>query len=219
MLSVAAAGCSFPGNGGGTSDGPIGDPVDAPFGTPDARRSDARLDAARPIDARPDATPPPPDAGFSPALCPGAYNIELPAVAGSRYRYISSALPFAAHHADCNNDLTGWTHLVALDTIAEAQAMGDINPTNYSYVGAAQAPGESQTDTGWRLFTGGDVTTGWSPMSTQPDDDEGIEDGEESLAIVAGTGNMHDVAGLSSYQAICECDGLPIDPVVATYIP
>ena len=30
---------------------------------------------------------------------------------------------------------------------------------------------------------------------------------------------VHDVTGDLPYPAICECDGLPIDPVVAGYIP
>jgi hypothetical protein len=217
MSWVAAAACSFPGTGG-SSDGPIGDPADAPFGTADAPRSDARAIDAQ-ADARriPDASPP--DAGFSVDQCPVAYDLSFGQVPGSRFRYIQTSAPFATHHADCNDDRPGWTHLVAMNTVEEAQAIGALNMPSYSYVGAAQAPNQTLTHTGWRLFIGGVAGTGWSPVGTQPDDSDGAEDADETLAVVASTGNMHDVSGQTSYRAVCECDGLPIDPVVATYIP
>jgi hypothetical protein len=98
-------------------------------------------------------------------------------------------------------------------------AAGQIDELDYAWVGAVQVGGGMPT-TGWRLFTGGTPTTGWSPVNTQPDDGgDHVEDGQESLAVVASTGNMHDASGLNPHTAACECDGLAIDPEVAAAIP
>jgi len=212
-LVVASSGCSFGGSApNGDDAGGRGGP-DAPPGTLDARRADAPP-------GTPDA-PPPPDAmpAFSVDLCPAEYTGVIAAEPGSRYRYIPTAAAFAVQNADCNDDHLGWTHLIAFDDMVEAAAVGQYNTTGYSYVGAVQAPSQTNLTAAWFIFTGGPVTTGWSPSGPQPDDGDGVEDGAESLTVVASTGNMHDVTGLNAYEAVCECDGHPIDPTVATFLP
>lgn len=219
VVVLAAAGCNFDAATGA---------VDAPGAVDSVVAIDGAVDAPPPpIDGRPDARPidarPPDamvDAGFTIADCPPSYDRTIAGNPTSRYRYIATATTFAAQHADCNDDHAFWTHLVALDSMAEAMAIGQYNPSSYSYVGAVQMPGQTATNTGWFVFTGTPVTTGWSPQSGgQPDDGDGTESGQEGLAVVASTGNMHDVGGNGSYTAACECDGMPIAATVAPWIP
>jgi hypothetical protein len=223
MMSVAAAACSFQGvgdNPGG--DGPIGDPIDAPFGTPDARVADAALIDARPADARrPDAMPPLPDAGFTVALCPPAYNLTSPTSPGSRYRVIDVPAPFATQHADCNDDLPStWTHLVTFQSQAEAQDAADMLLAQYFYVGMVQAPNQASPELGWAWFDGSTTLTAWDTGVAQPDDNGGGENNAQNLGVGdAGDGELQDVAGAASYEAVCECDGVPVDPAVAANIP
>ena len=53
----------------------------------------------------------------------------------------------------------------------------------------------------------------------QDDDDNPGENNEENLGSIDTTDLMHDVTGDVVYPAICECDGMPIDPTVAGYLP
>jgi hypothetical protein len=211
-FGLLAGACAFDGKGTATIDGDPAAPdapIDAPPGSPDAPvdgRADARL---------PDASPP--DAAFSVEMCPADYLLTVGSSPGSRYRFIGTGTTFATHHADCNDDHNGWTHLVAIDDAAEADAIGLFNFTNYSYVGAVQQPGQTELDGNWFIFTGGPVTAPWA--DNQPNDANNIEDGRESLMVIEGDGRLHDVRGLSDYEAVCECDGRPVDPTVATYIP
>jgi hypothetical protein len=182
--------------------------ADGPVATGDAESLDAAPDA--PVDAVP----------FSPDLCPADYDRTIGSMPASRYRRINSNRPFAVHHADCSDDAPGWTHLIALDTAEESQSAASWNPQAFKYVGVVQAPAQPAVDAGWYRFTGEPNTVPWSQALGQPDDDgDDVEDGEESLGVIQGFGNLADVGGTMAYYAICECDGRPIDPAVAAMIP
>lgn len=222
LLLVAVAGCSFSISGGpeatGNTDGPRDDTVVIADASGDGA-IDAAIDAD--IDAAIDA--PMIDAFvFTPSLCPAAYDRTTPSSPGSRYRVITTSAAFAAHHADCNNDHVGWTHLVTFDTQNEAGAVGAMVASGFFYAGIVQAPNQTAINQGWRLFTGGALATAWSQGGSfnQPEDAEDyVEDGEESLVVSNTSGLIYDVSGASSYRAACECDGLAIDPTVAAMIP
>ena len=203
-IALVVAGCGFSGQGA---------PTDA------AMSGDGRRVDSRPGD--PDGPPPIIDAAFDPALCPASYDRTVATSPGSRYRYIDVTETFATQHADCNDDHPGWTHLVVFDDLTEGAAIGDFDTSFYKYIGAVQQPSAGAMDQGWFKFTGGAVATGWSGAGGgQPDDaDDGVEDGDENLAVGAYTGLMHDVSGNSEYRAVCECDGHAIDPTVAGFIP
>ena len=199
---VFVAGCSFSGSG-------------APDGTTSVDDAAGGDDAPPPADAPIDAR------RFSVDLCPASYDRTIPGHDGSRYRWLTSFETFATHHADCNDDLPGWTHIVVIDDAVEADGIGEVNTTDYMFVGAVQAPSQGGVDQGWFLFTGAPPTTGWSPVNGGQPDDGGdhFESNEENLAMVASTGNMHDATGSNPHPSACECDGRPIDPTIATYLP
>lgn len=214
MSCVAVAGCSFPGSSGG-GDGPPIDRADGPIEVIDGRRSDAR-----PIDARPpDASLP--DAGFVPALCPSGYNLGSTTSPNSRYRVIDTQAPFATQHADCSDDsAAGWTHLVTFGSQEEAQDAADMILAQFFYVGLAQPLNQPSPGAGWAWFDGSTTITAWETVLAQPDDQNGSENNVQNLAGAdAGNGVLQDVGGQASYEAICECDGIPIDPTVASWLP
>jgi hypothetical protein len=184
-------------------DGPGGG--DAP-GAIDATIADAAPDA--PIDAVP----------FSPDMCPNGYDQTIGSVPGSRYRRNNNDRPFATHHADCNDDAPGWTHLLVPDTFDESRTAAMWNNGRIKYVGIVQMPGQAQVDTGWFRFTGEPNAIVWDPPD-EPNDADGAENGENQLAAIFAEGELFDVAGATNYSAICECDGRAIDPTVATYLP
>lgn len=157
-----------------------------------------------------------------PVACPASYTLTL-ASTTTKYRVISTPAAFAPLHAECNGDQPGRTHLASFETATEAMQMRDAivalgNPGGTQfYVGAVQKPNQTTTTAGWYVFTGGALDPGlW--VST-PNDDNAGENNEENLGALNTSDLMHDVTGDLAYPAICECDGLAIDPVVAGYIP
>jgi hypothetical protein len=153
-------------------------------------------------------------------VCPVSYNVTT-ANTTSRYRVITSTAAFATQHQDCNNDQAGDTHLASIESVSEATALqvvlGGGAATNY-YIGAAQKPSQPLVTDGWFVFSGASLPEGlWA--SGQPNDDAAGESNEENLLALHPTDLFHDSTGDVAYPAVCECDGLPIDPVVAGYIP
>jgi hypothetical protein len=163
----------------------------------------------------PDA-PAPPAIDAAPLACPPSYALVTPL---GTYRVIATNDVFAAHHADCNDDMPGATHLASLETAEEigelSQALARTTPGQY-YVGAAQKPNQATTTEGWYVFTGGALPAGtWGSSN----DDNPGENNEENLLGLSTADMYHDVTGDVPYPAVCECDGRPIDPTVAGYIP
>ena len=177
---------------------------DAPPGTADATIADA---------APPDAVQ------FSPEMCPVGYGDTIASVPGSRYRRNNNNVPFAMHHADCNDDAPGWTHLMVPDTLAESMTAAGWNPGRIKYVGVVQAPAQLALDAGWFRFSGEPNVIEWDTFGNEPNDNDGVENGENQLAAILSQGDLFDVGGATDYSAICECDGRGIDPTVAAYIP
>jgi hypothetical protein len=189
------------------------DGVDAPDEPPDAAEV---ADAAegdgppQPIDADPpDASPP--DAGFDPASCPASYSAI--AFGSSRYRLVNTPRSLTQHHDDCKDDLPGATHLVAFESMAEANAVtGLIAGSDNLWVGTVQPPGQSTVGGGWLQITGEPTPSAvWG--SGQPNDDDGNENGVQNVAVInASGGGLNDSETTFAFDAICECDGRPIDP-------
>jgi hypothetical protein len=136
----------------------------------------------------------------------------------SRYRVIATPTTFAAQHAACNADGPG-AHLASFETadeIYELQRALLVVGAGQYYVGAVQKPNSTSETQGWYVFTGGPLP---EAMWGSSNDDHAGEDNEENLACLNTADLFHDVTGDVPYAAVCECDGRPIDPVVAGYIP
>ena len=193
----------------------------------DAPPSDGDRDAPPLIDGAPDA---PIDAMIDAApdafvlACPIDYTI---AVTGStsRYRISSTNASFAQHHASCNDDLPGATHLAVFDSLTELDQITSrltqvTQPNdNRFYVGAVQMTNQATLSAGWLHFTGGAVpATMW--QNGQPDDNGDSEsDHDQQLAALDSGQRLNDVSGSIQYGAVCECDGKMIDPTAASHIP
>jgi hypothetical protein len=158
----------------------------------------------------------------APVTCPSSYTMTLPSTT-TKYRVIATPAAFASHHAACNQDQSGGTHLASFETATEAMEMRDAilamssPPGTQFYVGAVQKPSQTTTTTGWYVFTGGPLDP--SLWVSTPNDDNAGENNEENLGALNTGDLMHDVTGDLAYPAICECDGLTIDATVASYIP
>jgi hypothetical protein len=156
-----------------------------------------------------------------PVTCPATYTITLPSTT-TKYRVIETAAPFTKVHETCNLDQPGRTHLASPETATEATELRDAivalnTPGSQFYIGAVQKPNSGTVTAGWFVFTGGALDP--SLWVSTPNDDNPGENDEENLGALNTGDLMHDVTGDLAYPAICECDGLAIDPIVAGYIP
>lgn len=190
-------------------DGRVPDAIelDAPGGS-----IDAAIDAA-PI---PDAFVPP---AFDPATCPAGYTATIVASPLSRYRFIMSNQSWVTQHQDCANDLVGATHLVVLDTVAEAQQVNAATSSTSYHVGAAQPPGQANPLAGWLALTGEPVSaTVWYPG--QPNDNDYAENSQQDRgAVNTGVSSLlQDVEATFSTHAVCECDGKGVAPAVSAFL-
>lgn len=159
----------------------------------------------------PDASAPAIDAAS--LECPPSYALVT---AFGIYRVIATNDVFAVHHADCNDDAPGATHLASIETAEEVGELMRTLPVGQYYVGAAQKPNQATTTDGWYVFTGGPLPAGtWGSSN----DDNPGENNEENLLGLNTADMYHDVTGDVPYPAVCECDGRPIDPTVAGYVP
>jgi hypothetical protein len=154
--------------------------------------------------------------------CPASYVTALAGLP-SRYRIIATHDIFRVQNAACSADMPGSTHLVSLDSIIEQGELANLlqqvgSPSDRYYIGAVQQPAETSVAAGWFAFNGEPVLAGaWS--GSQPDDGDSVEDGAEQLAVVAIALGLQDDSGTTSLPAVCECDGRPIDPTVASFLP
>jgi hypothetical protein len=230
---LAGSGCGFVAPASVQTDGI----VDAPMvHDPDA--TVPALDASEippPVDAAIDA------AVFDPADCPATYTKSI---GSSRYFHNPTIQNVWAHHTACNAGLSGATHLVVLDSVAEAQAVvaflkADLPASNRFYVGAVQDMQATEPGSNWIWVTGGPVKprgdTGslWGTMTNmnevrpQPNDDDDIEaeqpsgttDHQEQFVFLDLTLTyLADVPGTTGYRAVCECDGKPVTSIAAQHV-
>jgi len=196
---LALSACGFEHGALGPADGGGGDDDGGP--TSDGRKTDAATDAPRTFDK---------------TRCPSGY-LDVAGAAGSRYRVITTVHNFWDQHDDCNNDGTApeITHLVTLGSQAEANVMAGIAGGRF-YIGASQDPNQTVKSANWHLFDGNDLASAWAVNDTpsEPSDADGTENGQEQVAVVDTNTLMSDAGGLTSYRAICECDGIAIAPNV-----
>lgn len=211
-LLTLVAGCNFAHGVGGASNGDAagGGAGDGQMSIPDAAVvADAM---ATPVDAPP---------GFDPGMCPSTYTLTIPSSA-SRYRVRSSDV-WWNHEQNCEGDTSGKSHLVVLDSDAEAGQLRQTVSGSF-FVGAVQSRNQTLPASGWSWLTGGAVGAGVWELA-QPDDADGLESNRENLAIDSGggTGGLRDFDTVSSSslqaQGLCECDGKPASPSVASQIP
>jgi hypothetical protein len=209
ILAVFLAGCGFQVSSE-LMDAAPGD-VARPDGTIDAP-ADAMADAM--VDAMADAPL---------AACPIDYTITVNG-STSRYRISSTNATFAQHHASCNDDLVGKTHLAVFDTLNELDQVTAlltqvVQPNGGRfYVGAVQMPNQLTTSAGWLQFTGGAVPSNMWGMGHPEDNDNSELEHDQQLAALDSGQRMNDVSGDVFYGSVCECDGKTIDPTVAPFI-
>jgi hypothetical protein len=160
------------------------------------------------------------------ALCPIGYDV---AIGTSRYRIINTNAVFRVQHDACRTDTPGTPHLVALDSVAEMNALMPIllmqNPQadlGSYFVGGVQMTNQATPAAGWLLITGEPLPAGlWDIPSAQPDDQGGAagEDNYQNIAALHSADTLHDHIGSTPSGAVCECDGKAIDPTAAALIP
>ena len=159
------------------------------------------------------------DAPVDTAACPAGYGLTLAATT-TRYRVITTTAVFRVQLVACAADAPGATHLASLETAEEIVGLRDAlvaaaataGPGPF-FIGAAQMPGGIGTG-GWFVFTGGALPGGlWAPG--QPSENTGSS---EQIANLASD-LLHDATGGTASEAVCECDGRPVDPVVIGYVP
>ncbi len=163
-----------------------------------------------------------PDA-FNPASqCPPDYTTLTGQT--SRYRILLGGAKAWEHSDDCNDDLPGRTHLVAIDDAAELDQVqaavdneGSID-SNKAWLGGVQLRDQISPGVGWLVVTGGPlITTLWD--DNEPNDTGGTEDnGENFVGIERGRTGLVDFESDDEQGAVCECDGKPVDPTAAATI-
>lgn len=150
---------------------------------------------------------------FSVDACPADYSIIGPT---SRYRLINQNTKAWLHSDDCNDDLPGATHLVAIDDPAERglieSAINGVDglQNNRVWVGGVQAPSLATVSTGWLLVSGEPLAIAlWG--GGEPNDGGAIEDNGENFAgLERNRVGLVDFPTLDDQTAICECDGKPL---------
>jgi hypothetical protein len=165
----------------------------------------------------PDATPAI-DAGFSVARCPGSYTIAIASKPMSRYRVDLTPRVLTLHRDACNSDALGITHLVVLDDETEAAELQNASGTTNYYVGAIQARDQPTTSAMWFAVTGGELAPSTWQIN-QPNDNADVENNEQNAAAAdSSSGLLNDIPTNATYYAICECDGLAVDPTIDALI-
>ena len=56
-------------------------------------------------------------------------------------------------------------------------------------------------------------------MAGAPNDGDSIENNRENAGRARADGDMEDAFSPLPYNAVCECDGVGIDPTIAMYVP
>jgi len=155
-----------------------------------------------------------PDSGFDYAQCPASYNVQL--FGPTRYRLIPEGNSAWQQSDTCMVDLPGATHLVVLETMPEVMAVSifvDTSPTiiagNAVWVGGVQQRTEQLPDFGWLAFDGAPLIAAWA--AGEPNDGGSELDHSEQFVVLERTRRyLADRAGITSFGALCECDGKPV---------
>ena len=161
---------------------------------PDApAAADAAADAAKPIDAMPDA-------GFDNSACPMGY-VQY-GNGPSKYRVTAEIGTFQDHREACHFERPGLTHLATVETYEEGELLSSLLPQFVTrlIVGGYQLPGQPSVKDGWVFVTGEAVNDVLWAQS------------EPNVAGIAAIGPLnfgylYTLTASSQYHAICECDG------------
>ncbi len=162
------------------------------------------------------------DAGFDTALCPSTYDVPL-VNQQSRYRVIKIGNAMWSQSDDCDNDLPGATHLVALDDLEEIAAVRaylEALPDNLqAWVGAVQRSNAAAPDAAWITTGDAALPSYWCRPAEPNDGGSQPESGREQFAWVESNSPCFiDSPGQNSHGALCECDGKPIGASAAELI-
>jgi hypothetical protein len=170
-----------------------------------------------------------PDAAFDFAACPGTYNTALPGLpaqpAPSRYRLIVNGGPAANQSDLCNDDMSGATHLVVLDSMEELVAVAALVDAaannaithNSVWVGGVQSNMAKAPSDAWLGFDDQPLIPRWA--QGEPNDGGGTEDHMEQFVLVLrGKPYLTDATRNTSSGALCECDGRAVGPMAAEAI-
>jgi hypothetical protein len=186
------------------------------FTAPPTSQGDARLVDAAPfdpdaLDAAIDAGIIPPDAfvcsnaGFG---CPG--GTSRMEICNSGCWVACTSLAAFTDQAVVAQICTAWGGKLApiRDAAEQACVQGQIFPSQASWIGFEQAPGQTVKDVGWSWNSDGIVPsyTNWS--SGQPNDLDGTESGSEQCAFMTTGGTWQDVpcAGQQFFRFSCKHD-------------
>ena len=164
------------------------------------------------------------NASGSDSTCPVNYDLNIPGP--SRYRLIADGHRAWEQSDACDQDMQGMTHLAVIETPQELEDVRTFlkNPgsglaTGGIWIGAVQRMSATSPRDGWLGFDGADLFNGWG--GTEPNDglDNNENDHSEQFVVMEkGLSFFIDIPGNSTFSALCECDGKPIDSSVATLV-
>jgi len=154
-----------------------------------------------------------PVADFDYATCPLNYNLQLPGP--SRYRLIPQGHAAWTQSDDCNDDLSGATHLVVLNTMTElmdvsafVNSAADTAPGHSVWIGGVQPITALTPKDGWLGFDGAPLLDTWEPG--EPNDGNTETDHSEQFVNLENAKRIADRPGNTNLGAVCECDGKPV---------
>jgi hypothetical protein len=159
------------------------------------------------------------------ANCPQAYNISIPSTASiSRYKLLTAGMNYWQQEAVCAGDVPGVTHLALTQTVNERNELGGIVDSMiagsgaYVYVGAVQRPDAVAAVGGWIWLDGQPVDAAVWASGTPFDAGDGEQNHDAQAAMLDSMMGLIDVTGSADLDAVCECDGIPIDATARTYV-
>ncbi len=170
------------------------------------------------------ASPDPGATGSGSLQCPMSYNVALSG--SSRYRLIIDGHRAWEQSDACNVDAPAATHLVVIETLQEfadikAFLLGQSSGLagDGIWIGAVQRMNATSLRDGWLGFDGADLFNGWGNGEPNDGSDNNENNHEEQFAgMEKNSSSFIDFPGSSSFGALCECDGKPIDPTVANLV-
>jgi hypothetical protein len=145
------------------------------------------------------------------AACPG-YDVTVDTIPTSRFRMVATPVSVWAASDDCVDDTTGLSHLaIATSFVKLSTLIEELRARNIQrwWLGAVQLATATAPADSWYWVTGETVDTARWATPAEPDDSGmGETDHAEQFAvIVKTTEGLVDVAGTTTEQALCECDG------------
>jgi hypothetical protein len=175
------------------------------------------------LDARADDAPN--DGRVFPRDCPQDYDISLPSTAAtSRYKLSTTKTKYWSQETECAGDIPGATHLAVTQTVLERNELGGIVDSMtagsgaYVYVGAVQRPDAIVATGGWIWLDGQAVDVAVWATNTPFDAGDGEQNHDAQVSMLDTLMGLIDVTGSADIDAVCECDGIPIDATARTYV-